>query len=96
MATSAEIERLREAYEVYGMIGSAVIFAAIMIALYRRERYGRDVLGRAAIGMHRDPLTVTMPKPDPLAGAELARFRAATAPAMAQLKRVEGVRLAAR
>jgi murein DD-endopeptidase MepM/ murein hydrolase activator NlpD len=47
-------------------------------------------------GVHRDPLTVTMPKPDPLAGAELARFRAATAPAMAQLKRVEGVRLAAR
>ena len=46
--------------------------------------------------MHRDPLTVTMPKPDPLAGAELARFRAATAPAVAQLKRVEGVRLAAR
>jgi murein DD-endopeptidase MepM/ murein hydrolase activator NlpD len=47
-------------------------------------------------GVHRDPLTVTMPKPDPLAGAELARFRAATAPAVAQLKRVEGVRLAAR
>lgn len=47
-------------------------------------------------GVHRDPLTVTMPKPDPLTGAELARFRAATAPAMAQLKRVEGVRLAAR
>ncbi len=47
-------------------------------------------------GAHRDPLTVTMPKPDPLTGAELARFRAATAPAMAQLKRVEDVRLAAR
>ncbi len=47
-------------------------------------------------GVHRDPLTVTMPKPEPLAGADLARFRAATAPAMAQLKRVEGVRLAAR
>jgi murein DD-endopeptidase MepM/ murein hydrolase activator NlpD len=47
-------------------------------------------------GVHRDPLTVTMPKPEPLSGAELARFRAATAPAMAQLKRVEGVRLAAR
>ena len=47
-------------------------------------------------GVHRDPLTVTMPKPDPLTGTELARFRAATAPAMAQLKRVEGVRLAAR
>ncbi|MBP6627190.1 MAG: peptidoglycan DD-metalloendopeptidase family protein, partial [Arenimonas sp.] len=47
-------------------------------------------------GVHRDPLTVTMPKPEPLTGGELARFRAATAPAMAQLKRVEGVRLAAR
>lgn len=47
-------------------------------------------------GVHRDPLTVTMPKPDPLQGAELAAFRAATAPAMAQLKRIEGVRLAAR
>jgi len=47
-------------------------------------------------GVHRDPLTVTMPKPEPLKGAQLAQFRAATAPAMAQLKRVEGVRLAAR
>ena len=47
-------------------------------------------------GSHRDPLTVTMPKPEPLTGAALAQFRAATAPAMAQLKRVEGVRLAAR
>jgi murein DD-endopeptidase MepM/ murein hydrolase activator NlpD len=47
-------------------------------------------------GAHRDPLTVTMPKPEPLAGAEMVAFRAATAPALAQLKRVEGVRLAAR
>jgi murein DD-endopeptidase MepM/ murein hydrolase activator NlpD len=47
-------------------------------------------------GVHRDPLTVTMPKPKPLTGTALAQFRAATAPAMAQLKRVEGVRLAAR
>jgi len=47
-------------------------------------------------GAHRDPLTVTMPKPDPLTGAELARFRAATAPAMAQLKHIGDVRLAAR
>ncbi len=47
-------------------------------------------------GVHRDPLTVTMPKPEPLTGAALAQFRAATAPAMAQLKRVEGVRFAAR
>jgi murein DD-endopeptidase MepM/ murein hydrolase activator NlpD len=47
-------------------------------------------------GAHRDPLTVTMPKPEPLTGAELAAFRAATAPAMAQLRLVEGVRLASR
>jgi murein DD-endopeptidase MepM/ murein hydrolase activator NlpD len=47
-------------------------------------------------GAHRDPLTVTMPKPEPLTGTDLATFRAATAPAMAQLKLVEGIRLAAR
>lgn len=47
-------------------------------------------------GAHRDPLTVTMPKPEPLTGAELASFRAATAPAMAQLKLVEGIHLASR
>ena len=47
-------------------------------------------------GAHRDPLTVTMPKPEPLVGAELAAFRVATAPAMAQLKVVEGIRLASR
>jgi murein DD-endopeptidase MepM/ murein hydrolase activator NlpD len=47
-------------------------------------------------GAHRDPLTVTMPKPEPLVGAELAAFRAATAPAMAQLKVVEGIQLASR
>ena len=32
-----------------------------------------------------NPLTVTMPKPEPLAGAELLRFRTATAPAIAKL-----------
>ena len=47
-------------------------------------------------GSHRDPLTVTMPKPDPLVGAELAAFRASTAPAMAQLQRIGGTRLASR
>lgn len=46
-------------------------------------------------GVHRDPLTVTMPRPEPLTGPQLAQFRAATAPAMAQLKRAQGVRLAA-
>ncbi len=47
-------------------------------------------------GVHRDPLTVTMPKPEPLTGPALAEFRSATAPALAQLKRIEGFQLAAR
>ena len=47
-------------------------------------------------GVHRNPLTVTMPKPEPLTGAALAEYRRATAPALAQLKRIEGFQLAAR
>lgn len=47
-------------------------------------------------GVHRNPLTVTMPKPEPLTGPVLAEFRRATAPALAQLKRIEGFQLAAR
>jgi murein DD-endopeptidase MepM/ murein hydrolase activator NlpD len=44
-----------------------------------------------------NPLTVTMPKPEPLTGAELLRFRAATAPAVAKLLMVEkNTRLASR
>ena len=44
-----------------------------------------------------NPLTVTMPKPQPLSGAELLRFRAATAPALAKLLVVEtNIRLASR
>lgn len=39
-------------------------------------------------GAHRDPLTVDLPKADPLAGRELARFRAAGAPLLAQLELV--------
>ncbi len=46
-------------------------------------------------GQHRNPLTVTMPKPEPLRGTALARFRAQTAPALAQLRRVNGLQLAA-
>jgi murein DD-endopeptidase MepM/ murein hydrolase activator NlpD len=37
-------------------------------------------------GAHRDPLTVDLPKADPLGGRELARFRAASAPLLAQLE----------
>lgn len=47
-------------------------------------------------GVHRNPLTVTMPKPEPLTGPALAEFRRATAPTLAQLKRIEGFQLAAR
>jgi murein DD-endopeptidase MepM/ murein hydrolase activator NlpD len=48
-------------------------------------------------GTQVNPLTVTMPKPSPLGGAELARFRASTAPAVAKLLVVEkNTRLASR
>lgn len=48
-------------------------------------------------GTQVNPLTVTMPKPAPLSGAELVRFRAATAPAVAKLLVVEkNTRLASR
>lgn len=48
-------------------------------------------------GTQVNPLTVTMPKPEPLGGAELVRFRAATAPAIAKLQLAEkNTRLAAR
>ena len=36
-------------------------------------------------GVHQNPLTVTMPKPEPLPKSELARFNAQTSPMMAQL-----------
>ncbi len=50
-------------------------------------------------GTQVNPLTVTMPKPSPLSGSELVKFRAATAPAVAKLLLVEknnASRLAAR
>ena len=40
-------------------------------------------------GVHRNPLSVTMPPPEPLSGAELAAFRAQTAPAMARIQGME-------
>jgi murein DD-endopeptidase MepM/ murein hydrolase activator NlpD len=40
-------------------------------------------------GTQVNPLTVTMPKPSPLAGSDLVKFRAATAPAVAKLLLVE-------
>jgi len=48
-------------------------------------------------GTQVNPLSVTMPKPEPLSGIELARFQATTAPALAKLLLVEkNTRLAMR
>ncbi len=43
-------------------------------------------------GVHRDPLKVTMPKPEPLPRSELARFRMQTQPLLAQLDLLAGGR----
>ncbi|MDR1075418.1 MAG: peptidoglycan DD-metalloendopeptidase family protein [Xanthomonadaceae bacterium] len=40
-------------------------------------------------GQHRNPLSVTMPPPEPLKGAQLAAFQAYVAPAMARIQNVE-------
>lgn len=45
-------------------------------------------------GVHRNPLTVTMPPPEPLKGAELAAFRAQTAPVLAQIQSLERLKYA--
>ncbi|WP_028918435.1 peptidoglycan DD-metalloendopeptidase family protein [Pseudoxanthomonas sp. J35] len=42
-------------------------------------------------GQHRNPLSVTMPPPEPLKGAELAAFKAATAPALARMESMEAL-----
>ncbi|MGH8085985.1 MAG: peptidoglycan DD-metalloendopeptidase family protein [Lysobacter sp.] len=42
-------------------------------------------------GVHRNPLTVTMPPAEPLKGAALAAFQAQTAPALARIRQVEKV-----
>ena len=42
-------------------------------------------------GVHRNPLSVTMPPPDPLRGVALAEFRAQTAQALAKIRQVEDV-----
>lgn len=47
-------------------------------------------------GKHRDPLTVTLPKEEPLPPSELAVFKREALPMLARLKFVEDVRLARR
>jgi murein DD-endopeptidase MepM/ murein hydrolase activator NlpD len=42
-------------------------------------------------GVHRNPLSVTMPPPEPLRGAALAAFRAQTGPALARIQKVERI-----
>ena len=42
-------------------------------------------------GVHRTPLSITMPPPEPLRGAALAQFRAQTANALARIQSVERV-----
>lgn len=43
-------------------------------------------------GVHRDPLKVTLPKPEPLPSTELARFQLQTQPLLAKLRLIEGTR----
>ena len=45
-------------------------------------------------GKHRDPLTVTLPKEEPLPASELARFNQGSATLLARLKMVDSIRLA--
>lgn len=42
-------------------------------------------------GAHRNPLSITMPPPEPLRGAALAAFHAQTRPALARIQKVENV-----
>jgi murein DD-endopeptidase MepM/ murein hydrolase activator NlpD len=42
-------------------------------------------------GVHRNPMAVTMPPPEPLHGTALAQFRAQTGKALAQIRKVEDV-----
>jgi murein DD-endopeptidase MepM/ murein hydrolase activator NlpD len=42
-------------------------------------------------GVHRNPLSVTMPPPEPLSGAALAQFRTQTRTALARIRQVENI-----
>ena len=44
-------------------VSAAMLFSSVLLirhALFSRERYGRDVLGRAAVSANRDPLTALL------------------------------------
>ena len=41
-------------------------------------------------GVHRDPLSIELPKADPLAARELSRLRATVSPLFAQLDLLDG------
>lgn len=45
-------------------------------------------------GVHRNPLTVTLPKPEPLPATELARFKQQSAPMLARLEKLDSLQLA--
>ncbi|HMB42312.1 MAG TPA: hypothetical protein VKM00_00375, partial [Luteimonas sp.] len=42
-------------------------------------------------GVHRNPLSITMPPPEPLGGQALAQFRSQTGTALAKIRSVENV-----
>ncbi len=45
-------------------------------------------------GAHRDPLKVTLPVAEPLPATQLAQFKLKTAPMLAKLKVIDGIKLA--
>ncbi|MBS0558115.1 MAG: peptidoglycan DD-metalloendopeptidase family protein [Proteobacteria bacterium] len=45
-------------------------------------------------GVHRNPLTVTLPKPEPLPAAEFARFKRESSPMLAKLDKLDSLQLA--
>jgi hypothetical protein len=42
-------------------------------------------------GVHRNPLSITMPPPEPLSGTALAQFRQQTSVALARIRKVENI-----
>jgi hypothetical protein len=42
-------------------------------------------------GAHRNPLSITMPPPEPLSGGALAQFRQQTSVALARIQKVENI-----